>query len=283
LCLLHWIKRHPGFVETKKGKTVKQIEIRNINSALTVSGKAINGATLHGAGVGISHNNAAAITADRNAMITHRTLHENAKTALALERLSRDNTLEATRSFAVLTRDMLKPHLGSQHSLTWTAAGFSSSLMVPQNPDAVILVVESLSEFLTGRPDLENGPLGITAAQADIMLGNLVTARNAVKNKEFAVKNALDARNAKYDALRKRLRGLVKELSQLIDPLDNRWTEFGLNRPGAQATPDVPVKVSAVLNATNGVAGEMGCRSARRLLSHLEEGGGRGYRVPDGR
>ncbi len=230
---------------------MKQPFIQTPGAALTIGGKAVDGATLHAAGLGITRHTAAAITADRNALIAQRTAYEAAKTALALERAARDAATVSTRGFVVLTRDMLKPHFGSQHNASWTAAGFVNSLVVPATPDKVILLVESLSEFLTGRPDLENAALNITAAQADTVTANLLAAQNSVKNKEVVAKNALALRNTKYLALRKRLRDLIKDLGQVIDPLDNRWLDFGLNRPGQLVTPAVPGKVSVAVNGNS--------------------------------
>jgi len=51
-------------------------------------------------------------------------------------------------------------------------------------------------------------------------------------------------RDAKQMALRKRLSGLCKELSQRLEPLDGRWRDFGFNLPGAATTPAVPRHVS---------------------------------------
>ncbi len=230
---------------------MKQIVIQSIGTGLTVLGKAIDGVTLHGATLGLTRNPVAAMTAERNTLIAQRTAHEVAKAALALERLNRDSQMETVRSFAVLTRDILKPHFGSKHNASWTAAGFINSLTVPRDPDKVVLVVDTISEFLTGRPDLENAALSVTAAQADVLAADLLAVQNTVKQKDVITRNALELRNVKFKAVRTRIIDLTKELALVLTPLDNRWLDFGLNRPGQLVTPAVPGKVSVAVSGNS--------------------------------
>ena len=46
------------------------------------------------------------------------------------------------------------------------------------------------------------------------------------------------------------MRGLISELETVLDPNDSRWLAFGLNIPGAPATPDVPSHVTATLTGS---------------------------------
>jgi hypothetical protein len=48
------------------------------------------------------------------------------------------------------------------------------------------------------------------------------------------------ARDGAEAALRRRLRGLIDELTQLLPADDPRWFAFGLNPPAAPDTPDAP-------------------------------------------
>src|SRR5687768_9287934 len=43
------------------------------------------------------------------------------------------------------------------------------------------------------------------------------------------------------------MRDMIAELKSRLTPLDSRWVAFGLNKPGAEATPEVPANVVAVL------------------------------------
>ena len=47
-------------------------------------------------------------------------------------------------------------------------------------------------------------------------------------------------------------RPLLAELDLQLDSLDSRWLGFGLNKPGAAETPDVPTHLHVVLNGLNG-------------------------------
>ena len=49
-----------------------------------------------------------------------------------------------------------------------------------------------------------------------------------------------NARDTAIDALGLRVRGLIDELDLLLTALDPRWYAFGLNPPGAPATPEIP-------------------------------------------
>jgi hypothetical protein len=53
-------------------------------------------------------------------------------------------------------------------------------------------------------------------------------------------------------ALERRQRGLIDELSQLLEDDDPRWLSFGLNPPGADETTAPPDNVSAVPGLTPG-------------------------------
>ncbi len=61
----------------------------------------------------------------------------------------------------------------------------------------------------------------------------------------------LTSRKQKEKAMRRRLRGLIEELGRAMDPLDDRWIAFGLNKPGLQETPDRPTKVNVTLQGSS--------------------------------
>ncbi|MDB6025731.1 MAG: hypothetical protein JWM68_1954, partial [Verrucomicrobiales bacterium] len=54
--------------------------------------------------------------------------------------------------------------------------------------------------------------------------------------------------------LRKRIRDVINELNMRLDPLDERWLAFGLNKPGALDMPDVPENITAILIGPNAAA-----------------------------
>ena len=54
------------------------------------------------------------------------------------------------------------------------------------------------------------------------------------------------ARNAAEKTLRKRMRGLIAELKQLLPSDDARWNAFGLNRPAALPVPSTPGELKVI-------------------------------------
>ena len=49
------------------------------------------------------------------------------------------------------------------------------------------------------------------------------------------------------EKLLKRMRGLLDEMAQSLDPLDGRWIAFGFNMPGAQERPEIVENLKFVL------------------------------------
>ena len=246
-------KSDPGFRNNMKGKTnhMKQVEIRTIRSAVALSELAIHGATLLEGTLGITRNTAAAMTADKNALQAADNVYELAKTAYANEKAARQTVLDGGRAFVRLTRDLLKPQFGNQHNASWTAAGFQNSIEIPRNALPVGFIAGKLEELFTQTPALENEALNITAAQAGTVATNVIAAENAVNTKKVELAAAKLLRDGAFATLRKRLLDLVKELAQILGPLDPKWEQFGLNRPGAQVTPDVPVNLVVTLMEGN--------------------------------
>ena len=69
-------------------------------------------------------------------------------------------------------------------------------------------------------------------------------AKTAVGHQAVANKKLHAARDQAFETLRKGLRGLCHELSELIGDEDPRWKAFGLNAPGEPHTPPAPTEVT---------------------------------------
>ena len=73
--------------------------------------------------------------------------------------------------------------------------------------------------------------------------------REALAAVEAALSDSFSVRGAAANALRKRVRGFINELSDLIEDDDSRWELFGLNIP---ANPSAPESVASVTAAALG-------------------------------
>lgn len=109
---------------------------------------------------------------------------------------------------------------------------------MPATSELLLPLLQSVELYLTANPARENAPLNLTAARAAALHTALADARSATNQQGQAERAAREARDASADKLRKRLRGLIDELGQLLAPLDARWLAFGLKRPGAPESPD---------------------------------------------
>src|SRR5205823_6564729 len=116
----------------------------------------------------------------------------------------------------------------------------NQSLAVPTTVAERQALLQSLQAYFAANAGQENAPLNVTAARAEQLHGALSSARTALNNHLTVNGQKKTARDNGDGALRKRMRGLIDELGQLIGDDDARWYGFGLNPPGAPGTPDVP-------------------------------------------
>ena len=225
---------------------MKQEKIRTIDDALDLSTRNVAGATELGVD-GLKQNTTAAITADRAALVAARTAFDAANTERATRIDALQTALAGGRAFAMAARDMLKRRLGNQYSQAWDTAGFVGSIEIPRTIGGVKIVLERLAVYFTANPTHGSVDQNVTAEAAQILFDELVAAQNAVDSQKAAVGTLQQTRNSKFKALKRRLRGVVKELGDILDPLDPRWTSFGLNKPGAKQIPGVPENVTVTL------------------------------------
>ncbi|MDB6029452.1 MAG: hypothetical protein JWM68_5675 [Verrucomicrobiales bacterium] len=215
------------------------------NGALTSMALAINGAILYPT-MTLLRYPLIALLALRAAALTARDNYENAKPPLKVLRDAIEVARLEARVFMFLTREILRPTFGFGYSELWNAIGLFVSLEIPQRVDDLILVLEAVVAYLTANP-AAGAAHNLTAASAQAVLDTLSDARKAVSDQEDAMANLLVVREDKFTALRKGLRGLLNELSDILGPLDPRWKAFGFNMPGAEETPDAVTGVIAVL------------------------------------
>ncbi len=152
------------------------------------------------------------------------------------------------RATLTLARDNFKPVFGGKASSAWTAAGWpDDSIAVPSTSDKLLPLLLAVKQYLTDNPAQEVPNKGVTAANTTALHTALSTAVSARNTHKTTLGQCLGHRDQCEKKLRTRLRGLVTELEQLLDPLDPRWLTFGLNRPGAVDAPDAVEDTQATL------------------------------------
>ncbi len=209
--------------------------------------KLADGSDRHASSIRMLHNTGPVIRADRDAAVTARTEHNEAKIALSqLRELLEETRLEA-RNLGMLTRDVLKPVFGTAHSPDWIVTGYAKSLETPVKVDELIHLTETLDLFFTTNPAYELPSLQLTAARARLLNTTLTETRSAINSQLLRVAQLKEQRDAAFRQLRKRMGWVIEELNQLISPTDPRWFAFGLNMPGAIAIPEPPEEVEVVV------------------------------------
>ncbi|MDB6025878.1 MAG: hypothetical protein JWM68_2101 [Verrucomicrobiales bacterium] len=223
---------------------------------------AIQGATTHGPTLNLLHFPLLVLVAIYTAAMTALAAYEAGKQTLRELRTALTSVVTDARDLAFLARDILKPRFGRKYSEAWNTVGFVDSLDVAESVNELIFLLERIVAFFTANPTLEVASQNITAAHIQVVLDGLKAAGKAVSDQETVVDNLLVVRNEKLDAVRAALRGLFDELNNQLNPLDPRWKAFGFNLPGADATPDVPENITAILIGPSAAALKWGA-SAR--------------------
>ncbi len=259
---LRWEKEPKGpSSKLVKGNTMRQPRHNSLTSLVSGGTHASAGAGAHAVALNLEFGAKLAIDGVLNPLVTQRDAHTVATGELAtlrgLLRIRQDETYD----LLVGSRDLLKRTLGKKYSPAWAGTGFTFSLQVPRSVASQQSMAGTLKAYLVANPTLERADL-MTAAMIGTALDDLTNAENAVKLKESQVGTLLTARKQKEKALRLRLRWVIDELGRVIDPLDDRWTAFGLNKPGLKQTPGVPTKLSVVL--MNNIAASVKWKGAAR-------------------
>ncbi len=217
----------------------------SLPSLFRLSTQAFEGADNHGASVPLLINTPELIGADRLALILAQDEYQIARASLVTLSTARKDAVAATYDFCFTVRDLLTFYFGRQYSNLWLAAGWIDGTAVPQNYDELYMLVNRISNYFTANPAKENPAVGVTAAHAQTLAIAMQSSDTAYLDGEVSSMTKRNVRDEKLAAMRKRLSGLCKELSQRFDDLDPRWRWFGFNLPGAATVPEVPQEVVA--------------------------------------
>lgn len=239
-----------GALEVKKYSKRKFIIMANnpipnaYPSLLVQLSRAYTGANNIGAGIPLLINTAALIGADRLALISAQADYKAARSALTPLSTARKAAVLAAYDFCFTTRDVIQFYCGREFNESWLAAGWTDNLEIPRSYDDLYTLTLTLIGYLAANPTQENTELGVTSAHAQSIFNALEAADTAVTNEEALVLTKREVRDQKLTAVRKRLSGLCKELSQRLEDMDPRWRQFGFNLPGAATVPAVPENVA---------------------------------------
>jgi len=213
----------------------------NLDQLFTLAEDAADGLHVHEAAIGIKQNLEADVRADLVATRTSSIDYDasrSSKTALSNAATGADSNGKA---YLAAARKILALKLGESWSDAWLSTGFPNlSTAVPATSEERQSLLFALHDYFTANPAAEVAALNVTAAQGALLANALSTARSAVNDAINLSGQKKNLRDAAVSQLRKRLRGLVNELGQLLQDDDPRWNAFGLNMPASPNTPDVP-------------------------------------------
>lgn len=128
---------------------------------------------------------------------------------------------------------------GTQYNAGWGTAGFPNhSTSVPDAQDERFTLLNALKLYFTANPASESADMEATAALCLAAHTAISDARAAVNAAETEQTTAKNGEKAAVKTLRKRVRGLIDELGQLVADDDARYEAFGLNIPANPSAPE---------------------------------------------
>lgn len=242
---------------------------------------AADGAAAHGAAVSLKQNLETNIRTDLEALIGVPAVDPRpAKPGLkALLNAAKANKTTKTaalrtacsngRALAMACIGTLKPVLGNVWGSAWNAAGFTeSSLSVPTNP---MVKLQQLRAYYGTNPTREvpnvNG-IACTAAACEVAAQAISTAQTASNQSNTDAGTAQGNFDAGMVTARRRMSGLLSELTQLLSDEDVRWYAFGFDRPSDSSAPDVPENLTATPGAPGSRTLILHCDTARRAINY---------------
>lgn len=210
-----------------------------------LSDQLADGCHTHEATIGILHNTEVVVRAAIASLSQSEFDVGMKKAATSTAYTALEAADDAGREVLTACKLRLAQKLGQRWSAAWEPTGFpSQSTAIPSTRDERFTLLDSLRIYFTNVPANESAETGATAAACLAAWTLLSDKRQAVANAESAQTTSFANRTAAEDALRKRVRGLINELGDLIADDDVRWEDFGLNIP---ANPSAPVAVASVV------------------------------------
>ncbi len=167
----------------------------------------------------------------------------------AIARAELGKTDVSVNAWLTRARSILIPELGTTWNASWAPTGFpQQSTAVPNLQAERLALCEMLANYFMLRPQHEAVNQGVTTKAAGEAYERLNKARQKAAECKRAQAEAKRRWKKAELALRKRLRGSIREVNDLIERDDPRWQELGLNKPADPALPEkspTPLLLSA--------------------------------------
>ena len=211
----------------------------NPDLARALADRMADGCHLHEVTIGIKQNTEAVMRAASLGLKNAQMVAGAAKADVGAksEALKADD--ETATTTLVNCRLRLINLLGQFWSAAWEATGFpDQSTAIPDKQDKRLTLLENLALYFTNNPTKESADLGATAAICTAGAALLSDARQAHVTAKSNLKTKLGLRDDAFIALRKRIRGLIDELTTILPDDDPRWEDFGLTTPANPSAPE---------------------------------------------
>ena len=239
------------------------------NELLAAGEDLCDGLNQHAVTISIKQNTFALTRADLDLLISTQADFKAAEgaqpTAYAALRSADSNA----KGFIARAIKLLSISLGNDWSDAWLATGLPDNTVgVPRTQDGRFAALGGLKAYFTNNPakEVADANVNVTAAAATALYTAVSNARQGIGNAQNLTKTKVLLRDSAMTAFRKRYRGTVEEIGQLIGAEDPRWYDFGLNRPADPATPGVPANVQATaLGSGRALVQADGARRANSL------------------
>ena len=193
----------------------------------------------------------ASLQSDQNTFNTARTATTAASVAFQQQSA-------ALRKAVTDARKVFSISWGDDWSGDWVQAGWNDhTTQVPRDPAALSALCASIATFL-GDPAnadyvVDTPKVVVTAKRYSGFVGptgSFSTADAAYTAARANQSTLHGGRDTGADALRASLRGLIGVLNEKLGPLDPRWDQFGMPRPGAKTTPGQPTGLTLSKSGT---------------------------------
>jgi hypothetical protein len=203
---------------------------------MALAKRMLAGSTTYGAGIGQTHHTyldlGPKIVDAEGAQFEYKT----AAAASATGRTVVETADLNGRAFITSVREHFKPRLGKNPNPAWEPLGFpDDSLAVPESQDDRLEMIQSMNTWLLANPtfQVDTAEFKITATLAKATYDALDGSRIALGDLQEIEGRKEGERDSRVKELRAEMRGMLRELKDLMGPLDSRWLWFGLNQPGA--------------------------------------------------
>ncbi len=212
-----------------------------VNKLFSKADDNVAGCHAHEVTIQLKQNKEVDVLGDLGTARTAETTYQDGKSGKLEATKARKTADKNARLFILAARQVLEKKLGPQWSQMWAGAGWvDGSLAVPDTIAERTSLTLSLKDYFGLHPTYESDQMGVTAVKANEAYEALRDSTAAVNacTVDLGIKKGL--RNGALKKLRKRMRGLNRELGQLLAGDDPRWNGFGLNMPDAVGLPAVP-------------------------------------------